>query len=72
MDFKEHKMLREFDLDMLEKKFKHNIKFQTEIQKLRLEYLKAREIVGDKRHEQRMQFLNKDFELFVKRMETHK
>lgn len=69
MDFDEHQKLREFDLEIMEKRFKTKLSFEQAMQKLKLEYLAAKEKVGDKRHEQRIQIIEREFDVFLKRIE---
>lgn len=69
MDFQEHKELREFDLDMLEKKFDKKLWFAKEMQKMKLEILKAKDAFNDKRHTQIMTRMEKAFDLFSQKID---
>lgn len=70
MDIEEHKELREFDVKIAQTKLKQKLSFEQEMHKLRLEYLNAKDNVGDKRHAQRIQLIEKEFEIFLKRIEV--
>jgi hypothetical protein len=70
MDFDEHKTLREFDLDMMEKRFKAKEKYSKVIHGMKLEILTTKDKIDDKRHSQRIEAMQKGFDFYVKRFEV--
>lgn len=69
MDFDEHKMLRTFDQEMLEKKFKAKEKFARVMHSMKLEILTTKDKIDDKRHSQRLDAMQKGFEFYTKRLD---